>query len=212
MFKELLLAKYSVKEQESEAFKKGMTNAEIPNEYKHLPIIGRGNTSIILEKDPKTVIMLTRDSMKKDWLHFGLNLTEDWKTHEVPVHFKRTSFEDFPVFAITLPKLRKPTGSNVKKIKEEIKLYHKNIKDLNISYSDLKRNISLIVEKYYEEGNDDSLILKVLEWLQNYNEDQYTMDIAARQFLEDMDGNLILIDPIVTSTLLHTMFEIKKAA
>jgi len=41
--------------------------SEIPKEYKHLPIIARGNTSIILEKDPKTVIMVTRDSMKKDW-------------------------------------------------------------------------------------------------------------------------------------------------
>lgn len=59
----IITKKYQIK-----AMSRAMSLSEIPPEFKHMKVIGRGNTSIVLEKDADTVVMFTRDGMKKDWL------------------------------------------------------------------------------------------------------------------------------------------------
>ena len=47
---------------------------EIPPQFRKLPLLGRGATTIAFEKDSKTVLIFTRDSIKKDWLMHGLHM------------------------------------------------------------------------------------------------------------------------------------------
>jgi len=204
-FRNAVQAQYAVQEQEAEALTKGMTKSEIPVEYKDLPIIGKGNTSLILEKDANTVIMLTRDAMKKDWLHFGIGISTDWETFDLPVSYKRTKFKELIIYAITMPKLRKVSGANKKIVHDEFAFWEKMQKDLKINSSDLKKDLNPALDYYVKNGKEKSLIYTVLHWLTNYSDDMYDFDIAKRQFLEDMEGNLVLVDPVVASDLIKQM-------
>jgi len=195
MFRAQVEKKYEVK-----ALSKAVQISEIPAEYKDLPVIARGNTSIILEKDPKTVIMLTRDAMKKDWLHMGLEITKDFKVHDVPT--KNRAFKDIALFAIEMPKLYKPNNENQAKIRKEVAFFEKA--EAHVGKS--KTNLDKMMYYYEENGMEKSLIYHLIEFLTNYYHDQWHWDIARRQFAQDAEGNLILLDPIVSAEVLKAMF------
>ena len=192
-----------------EALYRAITKREIPTEYQGLKVIGRGNTSIILEKDPKTAVMLTRDSMKKDWLHFGIGITKDWKIHDIAA--ERHQFKDFPVFAIEMPKLY-PMGPSAKiKVKKEFSFLNKALDDLSISESQIKDRIPDLMEYYEEKGHDEhSIIYSLLRFLSDYHPEQWSWDMGRRQFAQDADKNLILVDPIVDNKLREQMFSNEK--
>lgn len=174
---------------------------EIPAEYKDMPVIARGNTSIILEKDPKTVIMLTRDAMKKDWLNYGISIAKDFKIHDIPA--KNRVFKDLALFAIEMPKLYKPNNENQAKIRKEVAFFQKA--QQHVGYFKSKENIDKISSYYEEHGMENSLIYNLLQFLMNYYHDQWNWDIARRQFAQDAEGNLILLDPVVCAELAKAM-------
>lgn len=192
------------------SIKQGLTKKEIPSQYKHLPMIARGNTSIILEKDPETVIMLTRDAMKKDWLHFGLNISNNFEISEED--FVRYDFKDLPIYAIEMPRLYKLSGDNIQKVNKEIKFWKKAWTDLGLwsrygggaewQKTDI---LNELIEYYDANDMEESYIKAVVDFLRNYNTDQFQFDIAKRQFAQDKDGNIILLDPIVSADLIKIM-------
>jgi len=191
-----------------EALYRAITKREIPTEYQGLKVIGRGNTSIILEKDPQTVVMLTRDSMKKDWLHFGIGITKDWKTHDIAA--ERHRFKDFPVFAIEMPKLY-PLGPSAKiKLKKEFTFLNQALKDLGVQEYQIKNRLPDLIDYYEKKGHDEqSIIYSLFQFLSDYHPEQWSWDMGRRQFAQDADKNLILVDPIVESQLRRQMFEPK---
>lgn len=188
---------------------RAITKREIPPEYKDLKIIGRGNTSIILEKDPKTVVMLTRDSMKKDWLHFGIGITHDWKIHDIAA--ERHQFKDFPVFSIEMPKLY-PLGPSASiKVKKEMTFLKKSLKDLDIQSYEIGDHLSELIEYYEEKRHDEhSIVYTLFNFLSDYYPTQWNWDLARRQFAQDANKNLILVDPIVASELRKQMFHLDR--
>ena len=46
------------------------------------------------------------------------------------------------------------------------------------------------------------MVLPLLEWLINYDPEQFYMDMGARQFKQTLDGDIVLLDPVVSSELL----------
>jgi hypothetical protein len=192
--------------------KKAVHKSEIPPKYRDLPVIGRGNTSIILDLDEANVIMLTRDAMKKDWLAFGLRFTDDWDEVD-DITFTNYKFKDFPLYAIKMPKLFKLDGANNQKVNKEMAFWKKAFEEVAggiYQYNTSKKwqqqeTLSKLVEHYESNGMEDSMIHTVLEFLMDYNPDQWNFDIAKRQFAQDKEGNVILIDPIVDSDLVKIM-------
>lgn len=184
---------------------------EIPSEYKHLSVIARGNTSIILEKDPKTIIMITRDAMKKDWLHFGLGIAKDFKVHDVVA--KNRAFKDLDLFSIEIPKLFKPDSTNQAKIRKELSFFNKakNVlyNEYGISSNKLKENVDKLQYFYEQNGMEKSILMPLFTFLLDYYPEQWAWDIARRQFAQDADGNLILLDPIVDAELMGAMYSRK---
>lgn len=197
MFRNKITQKYKI-----EAMTRAVHLNEIPPEYKDLPVIARGNTSIILEKDPKTVIMLTRDAMKKDWLSMGLGITKDYKFHDIPA--KNRAFKDIGLFSIEMPKLYKPNNENQTKIRKEVEFFDKARNHVGVLTS--KQNLDKMMYFYEENGMEKSIIYHLLDFLQNYYHDQWHWDIARRQFAQDADGNIVLLDPIVSSEVQKAMF------
>lgn len=200
MFKDQVEAKYEVK-----ALAQAVHLTEIPEEYKDLPVIARGNTSIVLEKDPKTVIMITRDAMKKDWLHMGLSITKDFKFHDIQA--KNRAFKDVPLFSIEMPKLYKPNNDNQAKIRKEVAFFDKARQQVGLKS---KEKLDKMMEFYEQNGMEESLIYHLLDFLMNYYHYQWDWDIARRQFAQDADGNLILLDPIADAEMLKAMKSSKR--
>jgi len=188
-----------------EALYRAITKREIPTEYQGLKVIGRGNTSIILEKDPETAVMLTRDSMKKDWLHFGIGITKDWKTHDIAA--ERHQFKNFPVFAIEMPKLY-PLGPSAKiKLKKEFAFLKQALKDLGIQEHQIRDSLPELMGYYEDKGHDEhSIMYSLFQFLSDYHPEQWSWDMGRRQFAQDSNKNLILVDPIVDAELRKQMF------
>jgi len=192
------------------SIKKAIHKSDIPPKFRDLPVLARGNTSIVLDLDDANVIMLTRDAMKKDWLAFGLRFVDDWDEVE-EVNFSNYKFKDFPIYAIKMPKLFKLSGNANKQVNKEMAFWKKAWDEIGSSYHGGKEWQKLeIIQKlaeYYEtNGMEDSMIHTVLEFLMDYSPNQFSFDIAKRQFAQDKDGNVILIDPIVDSGLVKVMF------
>jgi len=193
-----------------EALYRGITKREIPTEYRGLKMIGRGNTSIILEKNPETAVMLTRDSMKKDWLHFGIGISKDFKVHDIAA--ERHMFQGFPVFAIEMPKLY-PLGPGASiKVKKELAFLNKAMKDLGIYGSKIRDNLAEMMGYYEDNGMEDSLMYGLFRFLSDYHPEHWSWDMGRRQFAQDAQKNLILVDPIVATELRDQMFSVKKLA
>jgi hypothetical protein len=189
--------------EEADSFTRSMRLDEIPPEYKHLKVIGRGNTSIILEKDPETAIMLTRDSMKKEWLHFGLKISKDFKILDVKA--KNKLFKDFDVFAIEMPKLYKLSPQNRAKVNKELNYFEDALAILRMGEFSAKSNVYKILDYYEKDHKKESILYSLLEFLQNYEPTQWNWDLGKRQFAQDKKGNIVLVDPIVATDLVKRM-------
>jgi hypothetical protein len=201
MFISQVAAKYEVK-----ALAQAVHLSEIPPEYKDYPVIARGNTSIVLEKDPKTVIMVTRDAMKKDWLDMGLKLAKDFKFHDIKA--KNRVFDGIALYSIEMPKLYKPNSENQTKIRKEVAFFDK-AKQAVGGMKQGKDKLPELMEYYENNGMGHSIFMALFDFLMNYYPEQWHWDIARRQFAQDAEGNLILLDPIACEEMLKAMFNRK---
>ena len=200
------LVRAAVKSKEADALKKGIGKNDIPEEYKHLKMLGGGNTSIALEKDENTVIVLTRDAMKKEWLHWGLKIAKDFSVHEPK--FKRRKMDELSIYAIEMPKLEPLSPENKKKVNKEIAFWKKATSAVGYGgRHGLSGNVDKLQAYYIENGMEESMIYELLDWLLNYGPDQFGFDIAARQFMQDTKGQIYLIDPVASTELTKLMFE-----
>ena len=87
--------------------------SSIPQKYKKYPILGQGATSIVLDKGDGRVLMLTRDTMKMEWLtrNWGLDIGEVIDEFEVH-HQKSRTLGEMPVYVIDLPLLYPLSAKN----------------------------------------------------------------------------------------------------
>jgi hypothetical protein len=94
---------------------------EIPPQYKHLKVIGRGMTSIVMEKDPETVLIFTRDFMKMEYMRdVGIaRVIDSYESGAHPVQGMR----EFTIYVMIMPKLQKLSGSNVGLVRRACKEY-----------------------------------------------------------------------------------------
>ena len=185
------------------AISKAISLTDIPPEYKDLKVINRGNTSIILEKDADTVIMLTRDAMKKDWLHFGIRISKGWEIHDVKSRSHK--FNDFSVYAIEMPRLYPLSPARGRVVRKEVSFFKSALADLHLNYHSAKSELPKIIEYYDKNKKEDSLIYRLMEFLTDYHPEQWQWDLERRQFAQDSKGNIILVDPIVCADLIKVM-------
>ena len=173
--------------------------SEIPEKYRNLPVIGKGMTSIVLDKGDGTVIMLTRDAIKADWLvlDWGLNLGRHLETISSNNNYK---LKDFDIYVIEIPKLLPLSLANKRKLKIEFTNFDK-IRMSNINKRTAKQET---INQYLKEFPETELA-KYLEFLQNYDESQFYFDAALRNAMENTKGEIILVDPVVSKTLLDLM-------
>ena len=191
---------------------------EIPLQYRKLPFLGRGATTLAFEKDADNVILFTRDRIKIDWLAHGLHMADNWEEIN-PVRFHHIrGMGDMPLYMVVMPKLFPLSPQNRAKVVRDIKEFTKTVREYDL----YNRNTSKIqrsgggwvkpnkehystrlsaAASYYAETHPDSKIGPFLTWLLDYSPSQYILDLGSRQFKQTADGDIVLLDPIVDKEL-----------
>jgi len=177
--------------------------SSIPAKYKQYPVIGQGATSVVLDKGDGNVIMLTRDEMKRDWLvhDWGLGIG-DWVDSFDASHRQSRDLSDMPVYVIVLPKLFPLSKENKRVVKKVIEEYNK------IAFHGT-RNMMDALNNYLNQ-HPEGLLAQIAEFLRNYDEKQFNVDFIMRNFMQDANGKIVLVDPIVSSQIIDALHQISK--
>lgn len=191
----------------------GVRKDEIPEKYKKYPLINRGTTSAILELDADTVLMLTKDGIKKDWLvnELGIaDMIDDYDTNHPKLGRMTT-------YVLKMPKLYPLSKENRKMARdlEELlrsmnrKAHQMNV-DAKIGINKLshkqvmtryKQNIINAFFEYFDEydqtNQQEHVLSQLIRFLSNYDVDQYEWDLRQGNFMQTKTGELVILDPIV---------------
>lgn len=182
--------------------------SEIPKKYsvnpeevlpwnKRFGRLGRGATSIVINdpNDPDKVLVFTRDDQKKDWLVFGQHgLAVKWlDTFNSKGNGK--DLADFPIYILSMPKLKPLNKEQAAMIQEQA---HELIHLLAINHGYGKEHD---VYQMYMDERPNSPIVPVLEHLENYNPEQFIIDIHKLNFMQDNKGKIYAIDPVLSREL-----------
>lgn len=177
---------------------------EIPPEYRKLPFLGRGATTLAFEKDPHTVLLFLRDKMKLEWLQQGLKMVLNKKiitpvrTH----HIKGMSM--MPLYMVEMPKLYKLDPNNITIVTRDVRNFTKIVRENNLYGPSLMRNIDSLIEIYQKEY-PNSKILPFLKWARGYDFKKFLMDMGTRQFKQTIGGDIVLLDPIIDTQLYNKL-------
>ena len=178
---------------------------EIPPEYRKMKFLGRGATTLAFEKDPETVVIFTRDDIKIDWLIHGLHMV---KNHQVitpvrPHHI--TGMQDVDLQMIEMPKLYPLSADNRRKIMKELQYWGSVKSKLAAGGRGDRRQLQQKIADlagHYDDEHPDSIFTPFLNWLINYDPEQYELDLGPRQFKQTHDGKVVLLDPVVSRELM----------
>ena len=178
---------------------------EIPDVYRKLPVLGKGFTSIVMDKGDGNVLMFTRDDIKKDWLtkDWGIKIGNEVAMLDGFAH-KKMAIRNMPIYVIELPKLFKLDTNNKRILKTEMMKWDRCYSEARMK----NRSHDLIMidaTNSFIEQFPDSPLIPIMEFMQNYS-GYVNMDLAPRNTLQDAQGNMIFVDPLVSKELLDVMY------
>lgn len=180
---------------------------EIPPHLRKMKLLGRGATTLAFEKDTATVIIFTRDAIKLDWLRDGLRMVHDYQIiNPVRSHHIR-GMQELPLFQITMPKLYPLSAANRKLVTDEMRNFTQITQKVGLrtgTSHTWPQKINQVIADYAAHY-PQSVVLPLMEWLTNYDPDQFHMDMGARQFKQTLNGDLVLLDPVVSKELLDLL-------
>jgi hypothetical protein len=175
---------------------------ELPPEYRKLKFLGRGATTLAFERDAHTVLIFTRDAIKLEWLRDGLRLVHDYRVINPVRTHHITGMSDLPLYMITMPRLYPLNTHNRALVRTEMQQFTRITRAVGLGDNHgWSQKLSQVVEEYHAQ-HPHSVVLPLMEWLMNYDPQQFYMDMGARQFKQTLDGDIVLLDPVVSSELL----------
>jgi hypothetical protein len=180
---------------------------EIPPQYRELPLLGRGATSLAFEKNANTVIVFTRDLMKVEWLKNGLSMVHNQQiVHPVRWHHI-PGMQKHDLVMIEMPKLYPLDAVNKSRVIKETNAFTRLMINHRLSrlhqgswHTKLNKIIEDFVQVYPR-----SQILPFLEWILDYDPKDFFLDIGPRQFKQTSKGKIVLLDPVVAADLLKLL-------
>jgi len=189
-------------------YSKAIYKSNIPQEYQHLKFIGQGATSMILDYDATHVIMLTRDKMKKDWLCNELEIADWIKTYDQDIdvsvaYHKRHKVQEMPVYVLKVDKLFPLDSKNKTLARKALSYYDKVVAKFTkrgvTDYSKVSSFLEDMEDKYGIHGK----MKQLFDFYCNYNPEQYTHDLALRNMMQTIKGDLVLSDPVADRELIY---------
>lgn len=178
---------------------------EIPPQYRKLPLLGRGATSLAFAKDANTVLMFTRDRIKAEWLRDGLRMVRDQRVVQ-PVRWHHIpGMQKHDLIMIEMPRLYPLSPANRSVVVRETQAFTKLTREIGLgSNRDWGSKLADTIEAYREQY-PNSHILPFLEWVANYDPRDFFLDIGPRQYKQTAQGDIVLLDPVVAADLLNLL-------
>lgn len=186
---------------------------EIPKEYREkYEMIGRGATSLVYAIDEDWVLVFTRDKMKQEWLGtMGLELGDTIDELEVRGINRIKGMSDIPIYILKVPRLYKLSPENKRIVKKEVAQFEEIWRDLKRKYSSAQEILALHdLYNHYTEHLEDSLLYSLIEFVSNYDTTQFIFDMLQRNFMQDAQGDIVLVDPIVDRGVYNLIMDSKK--
>lgn len=192
-----------------------ITVMELPPEFRKQKPLGRGATSIVYPCDENTVWVFTKDTMKIEWLREN-KLLLDYSTYDSKIGGK---FVDLSIYKCKVKRLYPTDTTNKRLVKQILDYFNKTTPgrfakfhtDGNqFSSSGHKRSVYLnnLIEQLEERMHSvqaRKVITHFVNFLMNYDVDQYDFDLGQRQFLQTKDGELVFNDPIVSREIMDAV-------
>jgi len=186
---------------------------DIPEEYKHMKVVGRGKTSLALEKDANTILLLTTDPVKVEWLTGKWGIKIGKVSGEVNFYSPRLKkkTQSGKMWAVEMPKLQKVTRKEygwfedaIRKIQDSSQWFNQ---DDNV-YFDWKSFLQHL------DSNDDmsdeykELLINLAKFVKKHDPKSadLALDIHIENMMKDSNGNLILLDPLFSSKVFNDLF------
>lgn len=173
---------------------------KIPKKYRDLPLIGRGTTSLVFDEGDN-VILMTRDQMKKEWIdHADLGTFIE----EVDVYHPYPALNQMPVYVYRMKKLYKLSGDNLKKVKNMIRKLQDTIQThpKRVSSDEFYQVINELIDVVDLDFSDQTSFRDFLDFIMNYDKNDYGLDLLVRNFMQDADGKIIATDPVVATEII----------
>lgn len=182
---------------------------QIPEAYKHMPILGRGMTSLVLDRGDNHVVMLCRDSVKVDWLRderIGAVLGE----HRTYGHHM-TGMDEFTVYAVDVPRLRRLSLSNRRLVQAAMAEFEgvRHSSPVWSSSMQAKEREFRALEEFYC-NRDGDLLHPLITHLSNYDRSQFEFDLGLRNFMENDAGEVVIVDPVFSTELMALVRDYKQ--
>ena len=174
---------------------------DIPAKYKSLPRLGRVTTTIALD-DGDSVILLTRDVMKREWLRdCGLaDELDAYTTHTSHI----SGMNELPIYVLRVPRLFKLDLANRRLVKKVLEEFYKVRLDAQMNHYG-KRNPKeeeLRALREHFTKNENHVLAPLFNFLGNYDARHFAYDLDLRNFMQDANGKLVVSDPIVMAEIL----------
>lgn len=187
---------------------------EIPPKYREkYEMIGRGATTLVYAMDEDWVLLFTRDKMKEEWLgYMGLELGQSVDQLEVRGIQRIRGMDEIPIYVIKMPRLYNLSPQNKRIVKQEIEQFNDIWQEIRQKYMYKVENNEALVEiyQYYGENLEDSLLYPLLNFVANYKLSQFFFDLLNRNFMQDAQGDIVIIDPIVDADVYNLIMDSKK--
>lgn len=187
-----------------------ITIPEIPDRFKMLKIIGRGATSIVLEKDDNTVIVLTRDDIKIDWLNKSAVSNYLGSFNSLGSGINNYAFREFPIKAYSMPKLFPLNGKNKTRVRKIIKEFKAVTDKYILNRAEQLRALDEWIEEYEIKFNKTHELTDFKNFIVNYDESQFYFDLRQGNFMQDREGNIVVNDPVASKEIIDLINKNKK--
>lgn len=176
---------------------------EIPEKYRKYPLISRGTTSAVLDKGDGNVLMLTKDGVKKDWIVNELELGEF--VEGIETHHPKMG-EGY-IYVIEMPMLYPLDKKNKKMARDLSNLVQKMIQKSGGSMNrmwkyDVINNFYEYFEEWDQNNADPHVLQQLIDFIANYDPEQYEWDVRQGNFMQDAEGNIVVLDPIASKEIL----------
>jgi len=179
-----------------------VTIPEIPDRFKMLEIVGRGATSIVLKKDDDTVIVLTRDEMKTDWMNHSSVANFIGNFDGLNARGTNSTFRELPIRAYSMPRLYPLDGPNKKRVRQLIKEFETINRKYSLTKQEKANELRELTDEYELKFNKRHELAEFAEFIINYDESQYYFDFKQNQFMQDKAGNIVVNDPVVSKEII----------
>lgn len=182
---------------------------EIPAPYNTYKIVGLGTTSIVYEDptDPNSVIVLTKDVMKMEWLarNWGIEIGTQLETLIPKKQHPIRDLSGQDIYVIKCPKLYPLKPSEYRAIASICSEINRTVNSVNTW--ELETAVEKVISHYSGKLPDDFIegFKQLTFFLTNYDKAQYAADLHSKNLMKTADGKIVLNDPIVAKELVDAI-------